>query len=93
MMIIDLRHTHLVARRTRRRPWMPKAAPHIMSEPLTYQKFGAMMDESGVRHMPRSAACTAVLGGRSHRLQFGGALRKKVFRPVCSHGTLPNQQA
>jgi hypothetical protein len=31
------------------RPWMPGRTAHL-PEPLTYQKFSAMMDEAGVSH-------------------------------------------
>jgi predicted TIM-barrel fold metal-dependent hydrolase len=48
MMIIDS-GIHIWLPEGPNRPWMPGRTAHL-SEPLTYQKFGAMMDESGVGH-------------------------------------------
>jgi len=37
----------------KRRPWMPGRKAHL-PEPLTYEKFSAMMKEAGVAHAIRN---------------------------------------
>jgi predicted TIM-barrel fold metal-dependent hydrolase len=48
MMIIDS-GVHIWLPEAPDRPWMPGRTAHL-PEPLTYQKFNAMMDEAGVGH-------------------------------------------
>jgi predicted TIM-barrel fold metal-dependent hydrolase len=48
MMIIDS-GVHIWLPEAPDRPWMPGRTAHL-PEPLTYQKFSAMMDEAGVGH-------------------------------------------
>jgi predicted TIM-barrel fold metal-dependent hydrolase len=48
MMIIDA-GVHIWLPEAPDRPWMPGRTAHL-AEPLTYQKFSAMMDEAGVSH-------------------------------------------
>jgi predicted TIM-barrel fold metal-dependent hydrolase len=48
MMIIDA-GVHVWRPEAPDRPWMPSRKAHL-PQPLTYEKFGAMMKEAGVEH-------------------------------------------
>jgi predicted TIM-barrel fold metal-dependent hydrolase len=76
MMIIDA-GVHVWRPEAPDRPWMPGRKAHL-PEPLTYEKFGAMMKGAGVEH--------AILVPPSW--EGDGA---KISRSVCGNGPFSDQ--
>jgi hypothetical protein len=82
MMIIDS-GVHVWLPEGPDRPWMPGRTAHL-PEPLTYQKFAAMMDDAGV-----SSAVLVPPSWEGERIDYSA----EVSRPVCGDGTLFDQSA
>jgi predicted TIM-barrel fold metal-dependent hydrolase len=71
MMIIDA-GVHVWRPQAPDRPWMPGRKAHL-PEPLTYEKFSAMMKEAGVEH-----AILVPRRGRAHRRRRAGCPRWRL---------------